>query len=131
MKLYKTINVLLVEDDDYWQGAIRERSVDSQYVATEMATNKTDALRIIVSDKVFKVLICDTNLAGGLGNTDGIPVAKKFRELHPNSTIIGMSANSSNYKLWRDICDLFIGKLDDDFFQSIKNVCNDAFLKNG
>lgn len=125
------IKVLLVEDDIAWQDTIKERSLDSKLIVTETATSKTDALRIIVSGQVFKVLICDTNLAGRLGNIDGIGVAEKFRELHPSSTIIGMSASPLHSSHWIDKCDQYIGKMDEDFCQTIRNACDKALLRDG
>ena len=79
--------ILLVEDEGLVRLTLAETLEDAGYLVTEAISG--DAAHLLLEDtRCFDVLLTDIQMPGA---ADGIAVARRFHQLHPNSPVVFMT----------------------------------------
>ena len=80
-------SILLVDDDSSFREVIYEILTDQDYQVTKAASGE-EALEVL-DIRDFDLVITDLNM----GVINGIEVVRKSKELHPEKTVMMMTAN--------------------------------------
>lgn len=92
-----TVQILVVEDQEYWREGVFGESLQELGFAVFSASTREKALELLDKHR-FNLAIIDINLTNVTGNTDGLIVIERIQNLNAKTPIIVVSGTAGGLR---------------------------------